>query len=171
MRNHQSEFINTNVRPEGYNYHDNNKGDCTTRSMCYCLNGAMTYDEIEAEQYRLARIRGTRRNTTGTWDKVLTTRGFAWVQLNKLKSRANVAMYLSSVESPMVTLSRTHACAIHKGKVCDTWDSRGGRVFGVLVKVEDIDKVVSLLNRYGIDCEKVEKPIHKVNHHMRWSCW
>lgn len=170
-RNTQSELVITNVRPEDYKSHreggGDNCGDCTTRAMTYCLNGEMTYREIEDEQYRLAKIRHTVRNANGVWDSVLIKRGFSWVQLDTLKSRANIASYLVSVESPMVTLSRTHACAIHKGKVIDTWDSRGGRVYGILAKNEDIDKVIYILSLNGIEATRVALPRHKVNHHRR----
>lgn len=176
MRNRQCEFVHTNVRPSNYKSHreggDNNCGDCTTRAMTYCLKGSMTYEEIEAEQYRIAERQGCVRNATGVWDKVMTTRGFSWVQLNDLKSRANVANWLSSVESPMVTISRTHACAVEKGKIYDTWDSRGGRVFGVLVKNEEVKKVANILLSHNIDCELVDVPKHQVNHRRRrYSNW
>lgn len=177
MRNKQSELVMTNVRPKDYKSHreggSDNCGDCTTRAMTYCLSGKMTYREIESEQYRLAHIRHTRRNTTGTWDSVLVRRGFNWVQLNNLKSRANIASYLASVDTPMVTLSRSHACAIHKGKVIDTWDSRGGRVYGILAKNEDIDKIITILSLHGIEAIRVAIPRYTPSRRKRshWLSW
>lgn len=173
MKNYRSEYVFTNVRPNDYKSHreggSDNCGDCTTRSLCYCLNGAMTYREIEDEQYRLAKVRSTRRNTTGTWDKILTQRGFSWVQLDNAVIRDKIAYYLSFIDSPMVTLSRTHTCAIHKGKVIDTWDSRAGRVYGVLVKNEVITDVIKRLCDMGIGCTEVDLPKYKVNHRRRYS--
>lgn len=173
-RNNYAEFVITNVRPSNYNTVDFNKGDCTTRSMCYCLNAIgvnMSYTEIEAEQYKIGKVRGTPRNATGTWDKVLTNRGFSWVQLNTQKNRAIVANILHTIDNPMVTISSGHACAIHKGKVLDTWDSRGGKVFGLLLKDEDIEMTMDILNKYGIECEKVEIPKRTIKRRRRRSYW
>lgn len=171
MRSRHSNFKEVNVRPEDYKCHrdggSDNGGDCTTRCMTYCLNGAMSYREVEDEQYRLAKIRGTRRNTTGTYDLIMKNFGYEWIQLNTLKSRGYVAKYLKVIESPMMTLSRTHICPIHKGEVIDTWNSTGGMVFGIMVKVEDIDHAIEILVSHGIECEKVAVPKHKVNHHRR----
>lgn len=171
MRNRQAEFTVHNVRPEDYRSHRNgghdNGGDCTTRCMVTCLEGKMTYRDIEAEQYRLARIKGTRRNTNGTWDLILKNNGFKWLQLNNLKSRANIANYLSTVKSPIATLSRSHVCAIQNGKVLDTWDSRGGRVYGVCVKEQDLLIVKTLLEKHGVNSIIVEMPTRKVNHYRR----
>lgn len=156
-----AEFVVTNVRPGNFNRNDYNIGDCTTRSMTYCLNGIginMTYNDIEAEQYKYAKIYHGPRNGCKIWDKVLTNRGFSWVQLNVRRNRAVVANVLHAIESPMVTISSGHACAIHKGKVLDTWDSRGGRVYGLLMRTEDVDNAMEILNKYEIECEKVEYP-------------
>jgi hypothetical protein len=163
----RSEFVATNVRPENYNTKDFNKGDCTTRSMFYALNGEMTYEEIEAEQYRIGKERGTVRNMLGTWDKVLTNRGFEWIQFSNNIVRQRLATYLNDIETPMVTISRGHACAIHKGNVIDTWDSRGGRCYGILVKSCEIGNVIKIIEGIGVECEVVEKPINKMKRSYR----
>ena len=158
----RGEFVVTNVRPSNYNTRDFNKGDCTTRSMFYALQGAMSYEEIEAEQYRIGKERGTVRNMVGTWDKVLTNRGFRWVQFSNNIVRDRLAKCLAGFETPMVTISRGHACAIHKGNVIDIWDSRGGRCYGVLVKECDITMVISTIAKIGVECEVVDKPSNKM---------
>ena len=154
----KSPFETTNVRPSNWNEHTHNKGDCTTRSMTYCLNGAMSYEEIEAEQYRIGKEKGRVRNATGVWDEIMLRRGYTWIQLEKRVSRQMIANYLSNFENAMITISRGHACAIHMGKVIDTWDSRSGRVYGILVKITDFDFVFSVLGNYGIHCSKTDFP-------------
>lgn len=170
-RNQQAVLTINNVRPEDYRSHreggHDNGGDCTTRCIVACLEGKMDYRAVEAEQYRLAKIHGTRRNTNGTWDKLLTNNGFKWLQLKNLKSRANVASYLASIETPVATLSRSHVCAVKNGQVLDTWDSRGGRVYGVCVKEQDLLTAKSLLAEHGINSVIVDTPRHKVNHYRR----
>ena len=167
-----SEFVVTNVRPSNYNNKDFNKGDCTTRSICYVLQGSMSYEEIEAEQYRIGRERGTVRNATGTWDKVLTNRGFRWIQFSNTIVRDLLAKSLAMFETPMVTLSRGHACAIHKGNTIDIWDSRGGRCYGILVKECDITMVMTIITKLGVECEMVEKPFKKVKRYrLRRNYW
>lgn len=170
-RNQQAIFTFNNVRPKDYCSHreggNDNSGDCTTRCIVTCLEGKMDYRAVEAEQYRLAKIRGTHRNITGTWDKLLTNNGFKWLQLKNLKSRANIASYLASIETPIATLSRTHVCAVKNGQVLDTWDSRGGRVYGLCVKEQDLLNVKSLLAKHGINADIVDTPRRKINHHLR----
>lgn len=172
MRNQQAEFKKFNVRPDDYCSHreggHDNGGDCTTRCIVACLEGRLDYRTVEAKQYRLAKIRGTRRNTTGTWDKLLTDNGFQWLQLKNLKSRANIANFLSTIKSPIATLSRSHVCAVQNGQVLDTWDSRGGRVYGICVKSEDLDTAKRLLSKHGIESTVVDIPSHKINHYRRY---
>lgn len=160
-------FEATNVRPDNYNTKDFNKGDCTTRAMYYALNGSISYEDIEAEQYRLGKERGTRRNAIGTWDLVLKNRGFSWIEFSRLITREALALRLKSFENPMVTVSRGHACAIHMGKVIDTWDSRGGRCYGVLVRNADIGSVISAIEGCGVDCEEVDVPKNQMKRRYR----
>ena len=154
----KSVFKATNVRPSNWNPHDNNLGDCTTRAMTYCLGGEMSYDEIEAEQYAIGNRMGKVRNAVGVWDKVLTNRGYGWIQLDRVYVRHYIAETLGGFENAMVTISSGHACAIHRGEVIDTWDSRGGRVYGLLVKTDDIDEVLVRLQLNGINAEPTQKP-------------
>jgi len=171
IRRNDSVFSETNVRPTDYNTHDYNKGDCTTRAMAYCLEGKMTYNEIEYEQYRLGRVLGTRRNTSGTWDRIMTRNGYGWIYLASKKARAVVAVMLREIDSPIISHSRGHVAVIHKGMVKDTWNSTDGRVDNLLVREEDIGKAVEILGRYGIGCERVDKAKVVVKHHRkrRWG--
>ena len=136
-------FTPTNVRPDTWNIKDNCRGDCTTR--------AMTYDEVEAEQYRLAKKMHSRRNRTGVYDVILKTQGWRWIQLSKCMARGEVAMrlkhYLPGVCA--LTLSRSHIAAVKDGKLIDTWDSRGGRVFAIMVPFERQKDVIEAMNGYG----------------------
>ena len=87
-------FKETNVRPDTWNIHDNCSGDCTTRAIVAALEGAMSYDEVEREQYRLAKKMRSVRNRTGVYDKILVTRGWRWIQLGKCMTRGEVAVRL-----------------------------------------------------------------------------
>ena len=137
-RNAMSElckWVNTNVRPDSYNTHDNCKGDCTTRALTYCLAGELTYNQVEDEQYKRAEKVGKRRNRTGVYDTIMLERGWRWIQLSKPIARGEVAVRLAK-KLPGVkamTLSKTHIAAVDGGNLIDTWDSRGGRVFAVMV--------------------------------------
>ena len=128
-------FDETNVRPDTWNIHDNCKGDCTTRALTYCLGGEMTYDQVEAEQYRLAKVFKTTRNRTGVYDIILSRKGWKWIQLSKPMARGEVAVRLAKKLPTLkaMTLSRRHIAAVEGGRLIDTWDSRGDRVFAVMV--------------------------------------
>ena len=151
----------TNVRPDNWNSHDNCKGDCTTRAITYALNGEMTYAEVEKEQYRLAAAYGTHRNTTGTYDQILVNRGWRWIQFSKCVSRGEVAVYLAKSlgkDVTALTLSRTHIAAVKNGELIDTWDSRGGKVFAVLVPEEwSMAAIVAIKQNASINCTLVPK--------------
>lgn len=164
---HTEVFVNTNVRPSDYNTHDYNKGDCTTRALTYILEGKMSYDEIEKKQYALASRLGTRRNSDGTWDIIAKENGFRWVSLSSKKNRGALAYILKGITSPMITHSRGHVAVIHNGMVRDTWDSTGGLVDNILVKVEEADKVCACLSTYGIDTEFVDRCKVVIKHHRR----
>ena len=125
----------TNVRPDTWNAKDNCIGDCTTRSIVTVLAGEMTYNEVEDEQYRLAKIFHSRRNRTGVYDQILANRGWKWIQLSKPMSRGEVAVRLAKKLPNLkaLTLSKKHIAAVEGGKLIDTWDSRAGRVFAIMV--------------------------------------
>jgi hypothetical protein len=139
------------------------KGNCTTRAMSFCLQGIFTYREIEHEQYRLAAEknaengsywgdgrRKVHRNTTGTWDMIMKDLGYKWVRLGRKVRRDNLAVALQGMAYPIITLSSGHVAVVDRGAVVDSWDSRHGRCDMVMVKAEDIDKVVEILRENGI---------------------
>lgn len=129
------DWVNMSNRPDTYNTHDNCKGDCTTRALTFCLAGEMTYNEVEAEQYRLAKVLGRRRNCTGVYDQILVRKGWKWIQLSKTMARGEVAVRLAKKLPNLkaLTLSRKHIAAVEGGKLIDTWDSRADRVFAIMV--------------------------------------
>jgi len=169
---HTELFADTNVRPENYNTRDYNKGDCTTRALTYILGGKMSYDEIERRQYALAARLGTRRNTSGTWDIIAKENGFRWVYMFSKKNRGLLARMLKGFTSPVITHSRGHVAVIDGGLVRDNWDSTGGLVDNILVKVEEAESLCSILAAHGIETEYVEKCRVIVKHrHRRWRSY
>lgn len=161
-----------NVRPDDYNTHDYNSGDCTTRALAYVLKGIMSYNEIEEKQYSLAKVRGTRRNTTGTWDLVLREFGYSWIQIKSgnYTQRGKLANLLAFQKEPILAVSRTHVAALHNGEIIDTWDSSRGKIFCLLVSNFEIDAIVSTLNVHGIECYKADgTPVYnRQNKRRRW---
>lgn len=129
------DWVNMSNRPDTYNTRDNCKGDCTTRALTFCLSGEMTYNEVEDEQYRLAKVLGRRRNCTGVYDQILARKGWKWIQLSKTMARGEVAVRLAKKLPNLkaLTLSRKHIAAVEGGKLIDTWDSRADRVFAIMV--------------------------------------
>jgi hypothetical protein len=147
-RNTECEFIPTDVRPKD---RKTLKGDCTTRAMAYCLNGVMTYDEIERRQYELAAKRHTRRNSNGTWDIVLVEHEYVKVRLARQVKRSVLARMLAAVIThPVVSHSSGHVAVIDKDGVHDTWDSRGGRCDALHAFKDDIEAIRRLLEGRGI---------------------
>lgn len=167
-RNLQCEFVETNVRPSTYNIKDNCKHDCTTRCITFCLKGEMTYQQVEDEQYRLAKIHNSVRNRTGVYDLILKKRGYRWIQLENVKTTANIASYLRDFTTPMPILSRSHIAVIENGKLIDTWDSRGTRIFGIMCKLDEAVDVINRLRKFGITSKIVDIPRYKINHHRRY---
>ena len=111
-------------------------GDCVVRALAIATgeNYGDLYREAAAG---MARVTGTRSARSGVSPKVygpmLSRRGFIWVPLVTVGSRARV--HLSAGElidagargRVIVRLSR-HLCAVIDGTVRDTYDpSRGGR--------------------------------------------
>lgn len=143
-------FKETNVRPDTWNIKDNCSGDCTTRAIVAALDGAMTYDEVEAEQYRLAKEMHSVRNRTGVYDKILVTRGWRWIQLGKCMTRGEVAVRLKFYmpDACALTLSRSHIATVKNGELIDTWDSRAGRVFAILVPYEKQNAAIEAMVGY-----------------------
>lgn len=155
-------FNETNVRPATWNIHDNCLGDCTTRALTFALNGEMSYNQVETEQYRLASILGTVRNRMGTWDQILIRKGWRWIQFSKCISRGEIAVRLAK-RLPGVTalaVSRTHVACVKGGELIDTWDSRGGKCYAMLVPGEVLNEAVWAidLTRDDVDCTVVGKP-------------
>ena len=147
-RNTECEFIFTDVRPKDRR---TLKGDCTTRAMAYCLNGVMSYDEIEKRQYLLAAQRHTRRNTNGTWDIILTEHEYAKLKLARSVKRSVLArMLANTITKPVVSHSSGHVAVIDKDGVHDTWDSRGGRCLSIYVYKTDLVQVRETLGLRGI---------------------
>lgn len=159
MRKVRPMFQPVNVRPSNWNIHTHNKGDCTTRSMTYCLGGQLTYEQIEAEQYMYGEQMGTLRNATRVWSEVMKRRGYGWIQFDKRVVREVIATFFANYQHSFITLSRGHACAIDRGIVIDTWDSRGGRVYGILVKVEDIQFFKTSLLELGVEGRETDVPV------------
>ena len=157
-RNTECEWIRTDVRPEdGIR---TLKGDCTTRAMAFCLEGIMTYREIESRQYLLAAQRHTRRNTTGTWEIVICEKGWMRVNLMSGIKRSRLATLLKGhLTKPCISRSSGHVAAIDTdGRVRDTWDSRGGKVVSLYVFGDDYGAVDNTLGRCGIRCQPILNP-------------
>ena len=157
-RNTECEWIRTDVRPnDGCR---TLKGDCTTRAMAFCLEGVMSYREIESRQYALAAQRHTCRNTRGTWEIIVCEKG--WIKVNligKIKRSCLANLLRGKLTKPCLSCSGTrrgHVAAIDtNGCVRDTWDSRGGRVLRLLVFGDDYGAVDCALSRYGITCQPI----------------
>lgn len=149
-RNSEAPYEFTNMRPNHKTLH----GDCTTRAMAFCLKGIMTYDEIEAEQYRLAKEYGTKRNTTKTWPIVIYGYDYIKVQLWDRVKRSRLASIVGNcITAPIITLSTGHVAVVDCGGIVrDIWDSRGGKVKAIFIKKHDIEPVVTALLLNGIEC-------------------
>lgn len=148
-RNNECPYEFTNVRPDRKTL----QGDCTTRAMTFCLRGIMTYDEIEAEQYRLASMFRTRRNTIITWEQLIMEHGYVKMMLpNRVKRSRLAAIIGKAITAPVISLSAGHVAVIDCGGVVrDTWDSRGGKVKAIYLKEEDLVNVGSTLMNNGIE--------------------
>lgn len=147
-RNAECEFIFTDVRPKD---RKTLKGDCTTRAMAYCLNGVMSYDEIESRQYLLAAQKHTRRNTNGTWDIILAEHEYAKLKLGRSVKRSILARILANaITRPVASHSSGHVAVIDRDGVHDTWDSRGGRCLSIYVYKTDLGQVRETLELRGI---------------------
>ena len=175
---------NVNVRPTNYNHKDFNCGDCTTRALTYSLNflgDNRTYKEIEDEQYRLAKIANEtnpnnsnynyHRNSNGIWDKLIVSKGYTWLHLNRKKSNAYLIKWLGIINKPILMLSHHHVCVAHNGKLIDTWDSRNIRIENICVPNELINTISIKLENNGIMVEKVWKPVNTISRRKsRYYC-
>lgn len=157
-RNTECQYVYTNVRPnDGMRVL---RGDCTTRAMTFILNGSMSYREIESLQYHLAYTaqaqgKHVRRNSTAIWIKVLLDRGFNEVVFSfgkKVKRSVLGRMFNSGLTHPIASISRGHVAVIDTdGVVRDTWDSRGGRCYKLLVHNDDMGLVSRRLVESGME--------------------
>jgi hypothetical protein len=149
IRHFECDYQYTDVRPN----HKTLKGDCTTRAMTYCMNGVMTYDEIESYQYRLAVKYGTRRNTNGTWGIVLTENGYTKIPIRKTKLSVVANILGKVLKSPVVAVVPGHATVIDVGGIVkDLWDCRGRGCKTIYVKTEEKDAVINILGGFRIRC-------------------
>lgn len=156
-RNTECRYVYTDVRPDdGMRVL---KGDCTTRAMTFILNGSMTYREIESLQYHLAysaqaQGKNVRRNSTTIWTKVLLDRGYNEVMFaygKKVKRSILGRMFNSGLTHPIASISKGHVAVIDTdGIVRDTWDSRGGRCYKLLIHNDDMGRVSRCLNEKGV---------------------
>jgi hypothetical protein len=156
-RNTECQFVYTDVRPnDGRRVL---KGDCTTRAMTFILNGSMSYREIESLQYHLAYTaqaqgRHALRNSTNIWTKVLLERGYSEVMFaggQKIKRSVLGRMFNSGLTHPIASISKGHVAVIDtEGIVRDTWDSRGGRCYKLLVHNDDMERVSTSLIERGV---------------------
>ena len=166
-----------NVRPTEYNTHDFNRHDCTTRALTYALNflgDNRTYNEIEDEQYRLAKIANEtfsnnsyykyHRNSNGVWDKLILAKGYTWLHLNRKKSNGYLIKWFGNINKPILMLSHQHVCVAHNGKLIDTWNSCGIRIENICVPNELVNTISTILEINGITVEKVEKPVYTISH-------
>ena len=155
-RNTECEYIYTDIRPK--DGRRTLRGDCTTRAMAFCLEGVMSYREIEAKQYALAAsvkaegYRRARRNTNGIWEKVITELGYVRIGLTFRVKRSLLGRYLAGeIFSPVCAHSKGHVAVIDQnGAVRDTWDSRGGLCDYLLVNGCDLEKVRDVLTSHGV---------------------
>ena len=173
-----------NVRPTEYNTRDFNRGDCTTRALTYTLNflgDKRTYKEIEDEQYRLAKIANTthsnnskynyHRNSNGIWDKLILTKGYTWLHLNRKKSNAYLIKWLGNINKPILMLSHHHGCVADNGKLIDTWNSCGIRIENICVPDELVNTISTMREVNGIMVEKVEKPVNTISRRKSRYYW
>lgn len=155
-------FNETNVRPDTWNIHDNCSGDCTTRAMTYALDGEMTYDQVEELQYRYAKMMRTVRNKVGTFDQILIRKGWRWIQFSKCIPRGEIAVRLAKrvPEVTALALSRSHIAAVKGGELIDTWDSRAGRCYAIMVPGEALNQALWAidLTRDDVECTVVGCP-------------
>ena len=139
--------------------HKHLKGNCTTRAMAYIFRGVMTYDEIEAEQYRLAdKINEDsyyhyHRNSTNVWIKVLEARKYCRLDINTPKiTREMMSVILKGCHnSPFVSISSGH-CAVNDVdcSVVDSWDSRKGKIKSIVVSNYDLENITNRLREKNI---------------------
>lgn len=171
----QCKFNETSVRPETWNIKDNCIGDCTTRAMTFALNGEMTYNQVEKEQYRLASAMGGVRNRIGIFDQILLRRGWKWIQLSKCISRGEIAVRLAKrlPNVTALTLSRSHIAAVKGGELIDTWDSRGGQCYAILVPGDVLNEAIWAidLERDDVECTLIGKPMFVRSRKRRVRHW
>ena len=159
-RHFRAELKIVNTRPD--DGRDYCIGDCTTRAMAYCLKGLFTYREIEHEQYRLAEMANKNegrkwgdgqhkyhRNSSSVWPLVMADMGYSWISICPTIRRDRLAEVLNHLLAyPVITRSSGHVAVVENGFVIDTWDSRGGRCDRLMVKSNDVNKVMSCLEQY-----------------------
>ena len=149
-KNTECEFEYTDVRPDRKTL----KGDCTTRTLTYILNGTMTYDEIEAEQYRLGAVFHTRRNSQKAYCQILKDRGYREISLGRKIKRSVIGNILrETITRPIATFSSHHVAVVDVGGIVrDTWDSRGGRVYKIFSPIGEAYAIIDRLEEFGIPC-------------------
>lgn len=149
-RNTECEYSYTNVRPDRKTLN----GDCTTRALTFLMGGSKTYDEIEAEQYKIGARMKTRRNNRMVWTKIISDYGYRKISLRKTKRSVLGSILKNVLQKPIATVSSRHVAVLDVGGIVrDTWDSRGGRVNEIYAPLEQVYAIVNTLNQSGIACE------------------
>ena len=110
-------------------------GDCSTRTLCFCTN--MPYDDMQQYQFKLSHVLGCSWKNTRVIEKILKDYGYTSLRLPRRISRSVfIRMFKHAFQSGIIaTLSSGHIAAIDmaQGKVLDTWDSTGGRIYKIFV--------------------------------------
>ena len=144
-KNSESGFIYTNMRPADGKR--TLKGDCTTRALAFCLDGLMTYREIERRQYDMGERFGTRRNNIRVWISLIEDFGYVNVRICGKPKRSVIGnMLAEKISSPIMARSSGHVSVIDQmGNIRDIWDCRGGRCDTLVVNRCDISAVMDAL--------------------------
>ena len=122
----------------------NNKGDCTTRCICFCTGE----DYLTIQKEQMANVARTKAGwnerltwrSPKVWKQSLFNRGFCEIILPRRVSR-KVFLKLfkdSGIDDGIIaTRSSGHVAAIDmkSKKILDTWDSSGGRIRSILVPI------------------------------------
>ena len=127
------------------------KGDCTTRSICFCTGA--DYNEIYSEQEFYARKSsyGTWR-TPSVWKQCFYKRGYCDIKLpRKVARKTFIKLFKNSSinEGIIATTSSRHIAAIDmkEKKILDLFNSSGDRIYEIIVPVKQKEEYEKEIKR------------------------
>lgn len=119
-----------------------NKGDCTTRCICFCTGE----DYLAIQKEQMANVAKTKHSyyekltwrSTKVWKQSLLSRGFSEINLPRRVSRKVFLKLFKDCgidDGVIATRSSGHVAAIDmkSKKILDIWNSSGGRIITIFV--------------------------------------